>query len=741
MARRDGSAVVTVPSGIEGVVDLEQTREELHESARVKLGVTGDAETTGFRTVLRDNQLSVYPIVALGLLYISDNFQAFAFGVLTPEISRTLGISIGAISAAIGLRALAVAAAPLPVAALTQGRARRALLCIVTGFLWSVLTLFTGFVTSLLGLIAILVFDGMSTGSAQSLHTPLVVDSYPPAARVRAVSLYQAVGTFGNILAPALVGLLASVAGFTWRGVFLLLGLTSIAMTMVSLGLRDPGFGKWDTEQLRASVREAHREEGGTPDLAADDVTLGFWEICRRVMLVPTNRRICAGFAVLGILVVPLLTFVSFFLDERWNLGPGKRGLFFAYYAGAGVIALLLYGRRGEKQFSADPARLLRVGGYLLGMGVVFIAIGGVMPWFWPMVVCFGLAGGCIAVLTPALGISLLSIVPSNMRAHAQSLAQMFAAIGGTAGALLLSGVQTQYGVAGAMISIAIPGVIAAFVIGSAGKLIQSDLDQMIDSVLEGEEIRRLQASGAHLPMLSVRGIDFSYGQLQVLFDVDFTVDDGEMVALLGVNGAGKSTLLKVISGIGLPSRGSVRFRGQEITYLDPERRVGLGITQIPGGRAVFGPMTIVENLRSYGYTMGRDRTGVDRAIETTFAAFPRLYERRNSLAATLSGGEQQMLGLSKALILRPRLLLIDELSLGLAPVIVGQLLDMVRQINADGTAIVLVEQSVNIALNLVEHAYFMEKGEMRFDGRAEELLAREDLLRAVFLQGAGAAK
>jgi ABC-type branched-subunit amino acid transport system ATPase component len=327
------------------------------------------------------------------------------------------------------------------------------------------------------------------------------------------------------------------------------------------------------------------------------------------------------------------------------------------------------------------------------------------------------------------------------MRAHAQSLAQMFAAIGGTAGALLLSGVQTQYGVAGAMISIAIPGVIAAFVIGSAGKLIQSDLDQMIDSVLEGEEIRRLQASGAHLPMLSVRGIDFSYGQLQVLFDVDFTVDDGEMVALLGVNGAGKSTLLKVISGIGLPSRGSVRFRGQEITYLDPERRVGLGITQIPGGRAVFGPMTIVENLRSYGYTMGRDRTGVDRAIETTFAAFPRLYERRNSLAATLSGGEQQMLGLSKALILRPRLLLIDELSLGLAPVIVGQLLDMVRQINADGTAIVLVEQSVNIALNLVEHAYFMEKGEMRFDGRAEELLAREDLLRAVFLQGAGAAK
>jgi ABC-type branched-subunit amino acid transport system ATPase component len=136
---------------------------------------------------------------------------------------------------------------------------------------------------------------------------------------------------------------------------------------------------------------------------------------------------------------------------------------------------------------------------------------------------------------------------------------------------------------------------------------------------------------------------------------------------------------------------------------------------------------------------MAGDKKSVDIAIQTCFDAFPRLHERRNSLASTLSGGEQQMLGLSKALMLRPRLLLIDELSLGLAPVIVAQLLDMVRRINADGTAVVLVEQSVNIALNLVDHAYFMEKGEMRFDGKAGDLLARDDLLRAVFLQGAAA--
>jgi ABC-type branched-subunit amino acid transport system ATPase component/sugar phosphate permease len=723
----------------ESLRDIDATRNALRDEARRKLGVTGDRKSPGLRELTRRYGLSSYPVIALGLLSMTDTFQTYAFTVLTPEISRSLGISIAAIAGARALYQLAICVGPLPIARLSQFRANRAMLCIVTGFVWSLVTLFTGFVTSLLGLIGILVLDGLTTGSVIALHSPLVLDSYHPEARVRALSVYNAIRTFGYAASPLMVGLLASLGGFTWRGVFLCMGLASIAITLAAVGLRDPGFGKWDTEQLRASVHGAHHE--ADPDaLNAQDVALGFWEICRRMMLIRTNQRIFAGIAIYGILTVPLGTFLSFFLDQRWNLGPGQRGAFFALYFGAGVVALLTYGGRGERQFRQSPARVLRAAGYLLALTVVFIALGGVMPNIWAMFSCFAISGSCIGLLEPLLFVSLLSIIPAHMRPHAQALVGIFLAIGGLAGALLLGGVEEQYGIAGTMVAVAIPGVIGALVIASAGRFVEADLDRMIDEVLEEEEIRRLKTSGAHLPMLACRGIDFSYGQLQVLFDVDFTVDDGEMVALLGVNGAGKSTLLKVISGIGLPSRGSVRYRGQEITYLDAERRLRLGITQIPGGRAVFGPMTVVENLRSYGYTMGTNKGAVDSAIDRTFEAFPRLQERRNSLASTLSGGEQQMLGLSKALMLRPRLLLIDELSLGLAPVIVGQLLDMVRQINADGTAVVLVEQSVNIALNLVEHAYFMEKGEMRFDGRAEELLARDDLLRAVFLQGAGAA-
>jgi ABC-type branched-subunit amino acid transport system ATPase component len=150
--------------------------------------------------------------------------------------------------------------------------------------------------------------------------------------------------------------------------------------------------------------------------------------------------------------------------------------------------------------------------------------------------------------------------------------------------------------------------------------------------------------------------------------------------------------------------------------------------------------MSVVDNLRVFGHTLGRDRRALNAGLEATFDAFPKLGERRNLPAGVLSGGEQQMLALGKVLLLKPRLLLIDELSLGLAPVVVAELLEMVRRINAEGAAVVLVEQSVNIALSLVDHAYFMERGRIGFDGPARELLDRGDLVRSVFLQGAAAA-
>ena len=236
--------------------------------------------------------------------------------------------------------------------------------------------------------------------------------------------------------------------------------------------------------------------------------------------------------------------------------------------------------------------------------------------------------------------------------------------------------------------------------------------------------------------VLSVEGIDFSYGNVQVLFGVDLHVDEGEVLALLGTNGAGKSTLLKVVSGLATPSSGRVTFDGTDVTSSDVVAMVQRGVVMLPGGKAVFGDMTVAENLEIGAYLLRSDRAEADRRRDEALALFPRVRERLTSLAGSLSGGEQQQLALCKAFILKPRLLLIDELSLGLAPVIVQTLLEAVRTINAVGTTVVLVEQSLNVAAALAGRAVFMEKGEVRFEGPTKQLLERSDVARAVFLGG-----
>ena len=242
--------------------------------------------------------------------------------------------------------------------------------------------------------------------------------------------------------------------------------------------------------------------------------------------------------------------------------------------------------------------------------------------------------------------------------------------------------------------------------------------------------------SGDRPRLLEARGVDYSYGSVQVLFDVEMNVGEGELVALLGPNGVGKTTLLRVLSGLARPNEGRVVLGGQDVTKLGAPKRVALGLSEIVGGQATFGSMTVAENLRMYGFSIARDKAAVKDGIDKAYDAFPRLAERRNQLASTLSGGEQQMLGLSKALLLKPKILMVDEFSLGLAPVIVGELMGMVRQLNAEGTAVLLVEQSVNVALSLVHRAYFMEKGRIIFEGLAADLRGRPDLVAEITLGG-----
>ena len=240
--------------------------------------------------------------------------------------------------------------------------------------------------------------------------------------------------------------------------------------------------------------------------------------------------------------------------------------------------------------------------------------------------------------------------------------------------------------------------------------------------------------------MLKLSGIHAFYGPVHVLFDIELEVGEGEIIALLGTNGAGKTTVLRVISGVLKPLRGHVEWNGERLEGHRPAEIVKRGIVQMPGGRGVFPGMSIAENLEMAGFLYGRDRAKRKHMIDRTLQLFPILAERRRQIAGTLSGGQQQMLTLAKSFVMDPKLLLIDELSLGLAPKVVEELLEVVRRLNAEGVAVVIVEQHVDLALDMASRAYFLERGEVRFSGPAEDLRGRDDLLRSVFLAGASTA-
>ncbi len=233
---------------------------------------------------------------------------------------------------------------------------------------------------------------------------------------------------------------------------------------------------------------------------------------------------------------------------------------------------------------------------------------------------------------------------------------------------------------------------------------------------------------------LCVRDVDVHYGNIQVLFGVSLIVHAGEVLALVGTNGAGKSTLLRAICGVVPLSAGEITYGGATLPPLGSRSRARDEISLVCGGRAVFRDLTVEDNLKAGGYLLRRDRNLLNDRIGEVLALFPALTPLLGRKAGLLSGGEQQMLALGKGLLVHPRLLLIDELSLGLAPVVVGELLAAVDVLRANGISMLIVEQSLNIALHLSDRAVFLEKGAVRFEGSSHEMLERDDIARAVFL-------
>lgn len=230
--------------------------------------------------------------------------------------------------------------------------------------------------------------------------------------------------------------------------------------------------------------------------------------------------------------------------------------------------------------------------------------------------------------------------------------------------------------------------------------------------------------------MLKIQDINVYYGNIQAIKGISMEINEGEIVTLIGANGAGKSTLLKTISGLLKPKQGEIAYEGQAIAGKAAQSIVKLGISHVPEGRRVFANMSVEENLQLGAY-LRKDKAGIKNDLQKVYELFPRLYERKKQLSGTLSGGEQQMLAMGRALMAQPKLLLLDEPSMGLAPLLVKQIFSIIEEINKSGTTILLVEQNANLALSIANRAYVVETGRIVLSGNANELTASEEIKKA----------
>lgn len=232
------------------------------------------------------------------------------------------------------------------------------------------------------------------------------------------------------------------------------------------------------------------------------------------------------------------------------------------------------------------------------------------------------------------------------------------------------------------------------------------------------------------MALLEVKNLDVHYGVIQAIKDVSFEVNEGEIVTLIGANGAGKTTTMQSIMGLIHPSRGEIYYDGQKINGIPSHKIVKLGMTQVPEGRRIFSELTVYENLLMGAYTR-TDKDGIEKDLKDIYALFPRLEERRNQIAGTLSGGEQQMLAMGRAIMSKPKLLMLDEPSMGLSPLLVDQVFEIIKHFHEIGTTILLVEQNANKSLAISDRAYVLENGKIVLIGTGKELLASEEIKKA----------
>jgi|TARA_B100001079_G_scaffold90610_1_gene77767 ABC-type branched-subunit amino acid transport system ATPase component/predicted MFS family arabinose efflux permease len=667
--------------------------------------------------------------VVLLMLASLDELQTAAITVLAPDMRDTFGVSDGTITfiAASSSAFVVFGAIPMGWAA---DRMKRVPIIGWSSIFFTAMVFLSGLATNAFAFFWARFGVGIAKANTIPVHSSIMADTYPIGIRGRLGAIMGGSARLVAVLSPVLVGAVAVAANGPgevdgWRWAYYLFGIPVAVLAIAAFFMKEPPRGQWEKIDV---LGESFVEE--------DPLPVSLDAAFSRLMQIRTVKTVVVGFSALGfgLFTVPVLE--SLYLEERWNLDPLDRGVTVTVGGIFAVFGLLYVGPKFDRLWREDPTRSLRMVGICIGLGTLFKPIQYAVPNV-PLFITFGVPQTVLFIAAFAMvGPLMQSIVPYRLRGSGTALITLYIFFIGAAGGGLISLLFTDaWGPRTTALVLSVPtSILGGWILYRGARHVRHDLSLNVQELLDEQDEEKRRHESGKIPALQVNNLDFCYGPVQVLFDVGFEVSRGETLALLGTNGAGKSTLLRVISGLGTPRRGVVRLGGRTITYTSPQLRTTLGIHQLPGGKGVFPGMTVHQNLTMGAYIHRRDRDDVASRIDRVLELFPDLAQRQNQLASSMSGGQQQMLALAKVLLHDPEILLIDELSLGLAPTIVQDLLVVVEQLQEQGQTIIIVEQSLNVALSVADRAIFLEKGQIRFEGSAQDLLERDDLARAVFL-------
>jgi branched-chain amino acid transport system ATP-binding protein len=666
----------------------------------------------------------VYPIVVLFGLNAVDELDRTAFAVLLPEIRDDFGLDTQGVLTLIAFVSLGALLLQVPIAQLAD-RTKRVRIAWIGAAAWAVFSLLTGMATSLWLLAVARSGSGIGKAVVDPTHNSLIADYYAPEARPRVYSLHRAANAVGGFVGPLVAGLLAYAFG--WRAPFFVFAVPTAVFVVLAWRLKDP-------------IRGAHerRAMGASEDaIATEELPASFAESWRLVWKIETLRRIWFSLPFLATSLIGFAALGGLVYEDIFELDERARGFVSAAVEPMQLVGLIVGARIATRLMAQGADRILQflsITAVVISGALVVFAIAPILPI---AIAAHAVINAGLAILAPGILASLSLAIPPRSRAVGFSVASLWV-IPGLLILPVIGWIGDEFGLRWGMLLLVPLFLVGGAVIATSKETINDDITDVWRAAAARSEVAFERRAGRS-KLLLVRGLDVSYGPVQVLFGIDLEVDEGTVIALLGTNGAGKSTLLKSISGVVEADKGAVIFDGREITHAPPNEVAAYGVVQVPGGQGVFPSLSVADNLRTAGWLKRHDRAAIEASTARVLELFPVLAKRAGDPAGDLSGGQQQMLALGMAFLSKPRLLMIDELSLGLAPAVVSQLLTIVEEIRASGTTVILVEQSVNVALTVADTAYFMEKGEIRFHGPTAELLERPDVLRSVFLEGASA--